>query len=451
MKKQLTRRDLFKATATTAVGLSLGGTAFASGNTAEEFSFTPVQRRKSREKVRIAVIGAWGRGVAHWKQAQALGEVVAICDIDAESRAKVIQENPNVMAFVDFREMIDMGHKYFDAVSVATPDHTHAVAAGFAMRAGKHVYCEKPLTRTVGEARKLGELARKSGVITQMGNQGTASDELRKYAAFVRAGGLGRIKEVHCWTNRPADWWGQGVPRPTPKPVPAHVNWDLWLGPSAERPYGDGYHAFAWRGWWDFGSGCLGDIGCHCFNLPFMALDLREPIAFTAETSQHNKDSFPKWSIIKYEFEKRGSRDAMNLYWYDGGKLPNQDLAPGIDEFNPNGCLIIGEKGTIYSQGEYGMENQIIGTSTEFDLSGVEFVKSPGHYDEWVHAIEGSGVMPGSNFSYSVPLTETVVAGNLAVWEPGIRVEWDARRMRAGGSTSLDHLIHPEYREGWSI
>lgn len=393
------------------------------------------------------MIGIGGRGGAHLGPAAEHGEIVALCDVDAEVRSKTMLDYPSAATFNDFRKMFDAMSDQIDAVVVATPDHMHAVAAAAAMRRGKHVYCEKPLTRTILEARTLGRLAKEHGLMTQMGNQGTAGDNLRKVAALVKKGTFGKVKEVHCWTNRAGGWWPQGVDRPAPSVAPKTIDWNVWLGPAPFRPYAEGYHPFAWRGWWDFGAGALGDIGCHCMNLPFMALDLRDPVAVTAKTSGHNRDSFPAWSVITYEFPKRGDRDAVTLTWYDGGKLPPQELAPNV-KLDANGSLIVCEHATLYSPAEYAGSTEIIGGGT---LPDVEFIKSPGHFTEWANAING-GPTPMSNFpGYAVPLTETVLLGNLAVWADGDRVEWDAKNMRVPGKPEYDVLIKPKFPRGWEL
>jgi predicted dehydrogenase len=316
------------------------------------------------------------------------------------------------------------------------------------MRHGKHVYVEKPLTRTVGEARALARIATENGVHSQMGNQGTASTNLRKVARLVREGAFGAVKSVHCWTDRCGGWWPQGVDRPFPTdPAPPTVNWDSWLGPAPFRRYAKGYHPFAWRGWWDFGSGALGDIGCHCMNLPFMALDLRDPLTVQAQTSGHNRDSFPAWSVVTYEFGSRGRRGPVTLTWYDGGKRPPQDLAPGVS-LNPNGSLIVCEGATLYSPAEYGMETQIVGGGF---LPETTVEESPGHFVEFARAVAG-GPKPVSNIpDYSGPLTETVVLGNLAVWADGDKVHWDSANCSVSGTHEYDSLVDPSYRAGWEL
>jgi predicted dehydrogenase len=277
-----------------------------------------------------------------------------------------------------------------------------------------------------------------------MGNQGTAGAGLRKAAAMVRAGLLGTVKEVHVWTNRPI--WAQGVPRPATAEVPTTLQWDLWLGPAAERPYGAGYHRFGWRGWWDFGTGALGDMACHTMNMPFMALDLRDPIAVEAESAGHNKDSFPKWSVIRYSFPARAGRPALTLIWHDGGKRPADEMLAG-EKPATSGSLIVGEKGKLYSAGDNGGSYKLLGVSSE---PKVDVPSSPGHFAEFVRAIRG-GPPAMSNFAdYASPLTETVLLGNLAVWA-GKRIEWDAKQLRATNAPEVEELVRPKYRKGWTL
>ena len=289
-----------------------------------------------------------------------------------------------------------------------------------------------------------------------MGNQGTADSNLRRAAALIRAGMLGRVSEVHIWTDRPI--WPQGLDRPAPLPPPPQLRWDLWLGPAPERPFSRLkskdvryksdriYHPFAWRGWWDFGTGALGDIACHAMNMTFRALDLRNPVTVQAETSGHNRDSFPSWSIITYEFAATAARPALKLFWYDGGKRPKAELFDGI-RGHDNGCLVIGEKGKmLFAGGPGGFQ-----LSKDLVRPKVSFPVSPGHFEEFVRAIRG-GEPALSNFpEYAGPLTETVLVGNLAVWvanSPGTgpKLEWDAVKQRVKNHDGLERLIKRKYR-----
>jgi predicted dehydrogenase len=275
---------------------------------------------------------------------------------------------------------------------------------------------------------------------------------------MVKAGALGVVKEVHVWTNRPI--WPHGMDRPKmAEKVPAYLSWDLWLGPSPERPFHHGpvnpknpkrgtYHNFSWRGWWDFGSGALGDMACHTMNLPFQALDLRDPIEVEAESSGHNKDSFPKWSIIRYTFAATDKRPAIKLVWYDGGKRPSQELF-GDDKVSIGiaGSLMIGDKGKMYSTGDNGAAYQLLGGASE---PSVEYVKSPGHFTEWVQAIKKGGQAMSNFPDYAGPLTETVLLGNLAVYA-GKKIEWNAKEMKAKNVPEVAELIKPTYRKGWTL
>lgn len=434
MQPHPSRRDVLAAT--TAAGLGF----WVSGTPAAEKDNSPLER------VRFACIGVGGKGRGDTADAAKHGDVVAICDIDDDRLGKASAKLPRAEKFHDFRKLFDKLGKSIDAVTVSTPDHTHAPASAMAMRLGKHCFTQKPLTRTIYEARRLGEIAREKKVLTQMGNQGTAGGGLRKAAAIVKAGALGAVTEVHVWTNRPI--WPQGGKRAMPEDVPAGVKWDLWLGPSPERPYAKGYHPFAWRGWFDFGTGALGDMACHTFNLPFMALDLRDPVEVEAESSGHDKDSFPRWSVIRFAFPARGKRGAVKVVWYDGGKKPAKELFDGAVEKIPiAGSLILGEKGKLFSAGDNGSGYQLLGDVTE---PKVEIVKSPGHFAEWVQAMK-AGKQAVSNFpDYAGPLTETILLGNLAVYA-GRKIEWDAREMKAKNASELDTLIRPVYRKGWEL
>jgi predicted dehydrogenase len=426
------RRDFLKTSALAGAGFWIAGTAPAADS------------KSPLETIRFASIGVGGKGAGDTADAAKAGDLVAICDVDEARLDKAAEKYPKAKKFTDFRTMLEEMSQSIDAVTVSTPDHTHAAAAALAMRLGKHCFCQKPLTHTLHEARTLGEIAREKKVATMMGNQGTAGGSLRKAAALVKAGILGTVKEVHVWTNRPI--WPQGGERPATAEVPSALKWDLWLGPMAERPYGVGYHPFAWRGWWAFGTGALGDMACHTMNQPFMALDLRDPIGVEAQSSGHNKDSYPKWSIIKYTFAARGSRPPLTMTWYDGGKLPAKELLDGKEPAK-SGSVIIGEKGKLYSPGDNGGNFQLLGDVAEVK---VDYTPSPGHFAEWVRAIKG-GPSAMSNFpDYAVPLTETVLLGNLAVWA-GVKVEWDAKSLRSTNVKDLDVIIRPQYRKGWTL
>ncbi len=447
MSKGISRRDVLRGSAAAVATVAIPGAAMAATEAIEPVLGPDSEIKPTgRGKLRLGIVGCGGKGWSGMQGAAEFGEVVCIADVDVENRIKAMQEHPRARTFEDYREMYEAMRGKIDAVVVSTPDHHHLLASVLAMKQGIHTYCEKPLTRSIWEARQMAEIAKKNRVATQMGNQSTASTPMRKIAKLLREGHYGKVKEIHLWTDRAARYWKQGIERPAAARTPRKVNFDLWLGPSADRPYGEGYHPFAWRGFWDFGTGALGDMGCHIFNMVFMALDLKDPLAVTAKTSGHNRDSFPTWAEVHYEFPKNKNRDAVDLFWYDGGKKPPQSLVPDV-EFGGNGVVVVCEKGTIYSPDESNTTFRVIGN----DFPDVEVEVSPGHMAEFARAaMEGKQAM--SNFPhYSGPLTETVLLGNLAIWADGKRVEWDARRMTTKGTNEFDSLIRPTYREGWGI
>lgn len=399
--------------------------------------------RMVNDEIRFACIGIGGKGSSDSQDAARHGKVVAIVDIDQGRLDGAAQRFEGSRPFIDYREMYDEMADEIDAVTVSTPDHSHASAAIRGMRLGKACFCQKPLTHSIGEARMMAETAREFNVATQMGNQGTAGNGLRRGAAQLKAGVLGEVSELHVWTNRPV--WPQGGDRPERQEAPDNVHWDMFLGPAPARPYARGYHPFAWRGWWDFGTGALGDMACHTVNMPFMGLDIRDPLSVEAEHTGHNNDSFPSSSTIKFEFGQLGDRAPLTFTWYDGGRRPSSSLLEGIDA-EASGCLVVGEKGRMYSPDDYGSRLTILGTD---ELPDVEYPRSPGHFTEWVEAIKG-GEPAVSNFpDYAVPLTETILLGNLALW-CGEPLQWDAEKMVASVE-GLEEIIMSPYREGWEL
>jgi predicted dehydrogenase len=438
MPNRSNRRQFLQTTAATGIGFWVAG-----GLRAEE-------SKSPNEKVRMASVGIGGKGSSDSGDAGSKGQMVAICDVDTSRLEAAGKRFPGAKMFTDFRKMLEEMEKDIDAVTVSTPDHTHAPAALMAMRMGKHCFCQKPLTHTIYEARLMGQVAREKKLATQMGNQGTAMPGLRKGAALLRANVLGKVSEVHVWTNRPI--WPQGGDRPAPTPCPAHLKWPEWLNVAPDRPYANGYHPFSWRGWWDFGTGALGDMACHTVNMPYMGLQLRDPVSVQAVTSGHNKDSYPKWSIITFEFPANDWRPGLKMVWYDGGKRPDKALLHGKDA-SGSGCAVIGEKGLLYSPNDYGADFEFIG---DIDKDAkVDFPQSPGHFDEWVNAIKG-GPQPMSNFpDYAGPLTETILLGNLAVWVAdkgeGQKVEWDPKGLKVKNISGLEQIVKPVYRSGYTL
>ncbi|MBN2580506.1 MAG: Gfo/Idh/MocA family oxidoreductase [Pirellulales bacterium] len=445
MSQALQRRDFLKTTAALGIGYWIAPEILAAD-------------KSPSGRVAFGAIGVGGKGDCDTKMVSRLGNVVALCDVDEKALAAASKKYKKAKTFTDFRKMLETMGDSIDAVTVSTTDHTHAPAALMAMRMGKHCFCQKPLTHTIYEARLMGQVAREKKVATQMGNQGTAEKNLRKSVTVLQSGVLGAPKEVHVWTNRPV--WPQGESRPSSKPCPESLHWNEWLGPAPLRPFAEGYHPFKWRGWWDFGCGALGDMACHTMNMPFWALDLRNPVAVQAETSGHNGDSFPKWSIITYEFAATDKRPAVKLFWYDGGKKPDQALF--LDQKVPEtGSITLCEKGNLLSTGDYSENKQIVfgEDAPEVDWKKVKYEKPPGggepHYVEWVRAIKG-GPPAKSNFpDYASALTETVLLGNLAVWVAAVgqgeKVLWDAEKMKVTNIEGLESMIKPTYRDGYTL
>jgi predicted dehydrogenase len=418
----------------------------------------------ANEKIRIAIVGVGGRGGAHVGNESVKAEqVVALCDIDDHMLDHAAKTYPKAQKFNDFRKLFDQIGKDIDAVICATPDHTHAVVAARALKEGKHLYCEKPLTHTVYEAHVLGELAKKNPkLITQMGNQGHSHNGARDVVELVRAGTIGPIREVHAWTDRPI--WPQGIDRPQDSsPVPKHIHWDLWLGPMPARPYHEKtYHTFNWRGWWDFGTGALGDMACHVVDTAFWALDLQHPTSIESTCEGLKPETGPKWSNITYEFPARGKLPPVKFTWYDGKKFPPIALAEkygittGKDEkkrpgYASNGSLLIGEKGAVILD-TYGENYKLL---PEKDFEGFKppaqtIARVPGgHMKDWVDGIK-EGRQACSNFDYATALTGMVLLGNLSL-RTGKKIEWDAKQMRATNSSEADELINPPYRKGWEL
>ncbi len=427
------------------------------------------------EKLRIAAIGCGGRGGGILRAASGVvvtrGEnpgqsaptehLAAFCDVDDERAAGTYKDFPNVNRYKDFRIMLEKEEKNIDAVLVCTPDHIHAPASMMAIKMGKHVFCEKPMSHSVYEARQLTEEALVSGVVTQMGIQGHAGEGVRLLCEWIWAGAIGPVREVHIWSDRPN--WPQGIGRPSEKPpIPETLDWDLWLGPAPERPYNPAYMPVRWRGWQDFGAGALGDIGCHAFDCACWALDLGLPMVVhvEAETSGVNQETYPEWSIITYEFPARkspalGDLPPVKLVWYDGGKAPARppELEPGRN-MGGNGHLFIGDEGKILTHGMYCPSPRIIPELKMRDFlpnrPEKTIPRSPGYLKEFVQACKGDPIQPGANFGYSGPLTELVHLGNLAI-RVGRRIEWDPWEMRVRNDREAHRFVRREYRKGWVL
>jgi len=442
MPPTTSRRELIKTGALAGVGFWVGlplasRTVRAQGTTAND-------------RLNIGIIGASGRGEGNLS-AVASENIVALCDVDEERLNRVAQRFPHAAKYRDYRKLLERND--LDAVVVSTPDHSHALPAVMAMRQGLHVYCEKPLTHSIYEARVMSECAARYGVATQMGNQGHSNSGARRTVELIRAGVIGPIREVHAWTDRPI--WPQGIDRPTEMPpVPATLDWDLWLGPAPQRPYHSAYHPFRWRGWWDFGTGALGDMACHVLDVAFWALDLRDPLAVEAEGPPPHPETAPQWTIIRYEFAERttpyGVLPPCRLTWYDGGKRPPTELFDG-ERVADNGTLFIGEKGKIYVPDAYGARYVLLPRSQfeGFQPPPPSIPNSPGHHAEWLLACK-TGSPTGSNFAYASALTETVLLGIVA-YRVGKKIEWDPRRMCCTNAPEASRYLRREYRKGWEL
>jgi predicted dehydrogenase len=454
MSRKITRRRLLQVG-----GVSAAAAGFwLTGGVTESFAAQP----GANERLNIALIGAGGR--AEGNEQGVRGEnIVALCDVDSNRARTVFNRYENVPKYTDFRVMLEK-QKDIQAVVVSTPDHTHFHASATAIRMGKHCYTEKPMTHSVWEARQLRELAAKHRVATQMGNQHTADNGLRTGVEVIRSGAIGEVRELHVWTNRPI--WPQGIDRPKQRPeVPKHLSWDLWLGPAPERPYHSAYAPFAWRGWWDFGTGALGDMGCHTMNLPFMALRLGAPSEVSAEVvgDVHAESAPARGVTVTYEFPARGDGlPACRLYWYESAyqpnvprekrvvRLPNRDLFRGLQNISDSGCLLIGSKATLYSGSDYGGSYRLLPEADFRDYRPPQptLPRSPGHHAEWIRACKG-GVAAMSNFvDYSGQLTETVLLGNVAM-RVGRRIVWDSAKLQAVDMPAANQYIRRQYRKGW--
>jgi predicted dehydrogenase len=340
-------------------------------------------------------------------------------------------------------------------VTVTTPDHTHAVIAMNAIKRGKHVFVQKPLTHTIKEARLLAQAAKEAGIVSQMGNQGHAGEGGRLINEWIWDGAIGDVREVHCWTNRPI--WPQGIEAPKETPaVPDELEWDIWLGPASYRPYHPAYHPFSWRGWWDFGTGALGDMGAHILDHPFWALKLGHPRYVQASSTQFTEDSYPVAEVVTYDFPARGKMPPVRLKWYDGGIMPPrpEELEDGrMMGDSGGGGIFVGDKGKLMFS-TYGRNPRIIPESKmrEYQRPEKTIPRSPGIHEEWVEAIK-KGQKSTSDFSYSGTLTEVMLLGNVAVAtkEQNAKLEWDGVKMEFKNLPEANKFIHAEYREGWSL
>jgi predicted dehydrogenase len=413
------------------------------------FSELPAAQSNSpNEKLNIGVIGVGGRARANINGVRS-ENIVALCDIDENRLAQAKEDFPKAQTFVDWRKLLD--EKSIDAIVLSTPDHTHAVAGVAAMKSGRHLYCEKPLAHSIQEGRVMARTAEETGVATQLGNQNHATDRLRKVVELLRAGGLGGLKEVVCWSSKSDSRFSPGD-RPTETaPVPDHVHWDLWLGPAPERPYHPtAYHPFNWRGWWDFGEGNFGDMACHIMDTPFWGLDLDYPETVEVEGPPVHPESAPPWLIARYRFPARNGRPPVKLTWYDGSKSPPRHLFEGI-ELPSQGCMIVAEKGNLLFPHSRGETQLFVGTEpVSLEFPEPTLPRPESHYAEWIEACK-TGSPTFSNFEYGAKLSEVALVGIVAYRTGTKKLEWDGPAMQARNSPDAEPLIRPEFRQGWTI
>jgi predicted dehydrogenase len=435
----------------------------AAGSAAAVFSLVPRYvvsgsgQTPPSEKLNIAGIGVGGMGAGDINAVAGDNNIVALCDVDGRRAADTFKKFPDAKQYRDFRKMFDEMEKSIDAVVVATPDHTHAVAAMAAMRRGKHVYCEKPLAHSVFEIRQLMKAAQEHKVVTQLGNQGHSSDSIRNFCEWIWDGAIGNVHTIHAGCAA----MNSGIDSlPLPKhetPIDSALDWHLWLGPALHRPYHPAYLPGSWRGWVPFGNGTVGDWTCHVVDPVFWALDLGLPATIQATVKDYDQknqgDAFPKGEVIKYEFPAKGKRGPITMHWYTG-----TEKIPRPPELEPNqkavetGAVVIGDKGTIVygSHGAGGVRLIPDSKMKEYQLPAKTIPRVKGHQQNWLEAIR-NGTKAGSDFSYGGPLTEIALLGVIAIKMAGAKLEWDAANMRFTNSTEANQYVNPPYRDGWAL
>jgi len=465
----INRRDFIRYSGAAAMGAAAfaGAAEGKKKKGKEKPKWTGPQRKlKPEEKLNIAFVGLGGKGHGTLNTIIDLDEnVVALCDTNQEklnaAARQAAEKGHHPKLYRDYRELLDK-EKSVQAVVISTPDHWHAPIALRAIKMGKHVYCEKPLTHSIYEARQLKEAAAEARIVAQMGNQGSGTDGLRRAVEVIQAGVIGKVREAHVWSNRPI--WPQGIPRPEGEdPVPPTLNWDAWLGPAPLRPYKEGvYHPFKWRGWHDFGTGALGDMACHTLNMPYRALKLGYACEVECEfASDTMPETYPKQSTIRFVFPEREGLPPMTLWWHDGGRKPKDDIIADVlktfGEAPKSGCLLVGDKGTLFSGDDYGSRNYIRlkGDEKLLGLDNHEAAKPvpqtipriKSHYMEWTDACKTGG-KPYSSFDTAAFLTEIILVGCVAL-RAGVKLEWDGPAMRAKNTSKTERFVKPPQRTQW--
>ena len=456
-----TRRDFLRTVAGSGMLLTGGCLGFSRSSGGE-------RKKGAGEKLNIAVIGVGGRGQANWGAVCEAGErIVALCDVDESvllaCRENVAQTSPEVRLYRDFRVLFE-AESGIDAVFISTPDHGHAVQAAWAMANGCHVYIEPPLARTLGEVRFLEEKASSCGVALQLGDQGSSNGESRRALQLLESGIIGAVTEVHAWTGRPV--WPQGVRRPEGSdPLPATLDWDLWLGGAPVRPFKDKvYHRYNWRGWHDFGTGALGDTGCHLLNIPFRVLGLGAPLSVEAlDVTERQAETYPKASHLHFEFKARERRQPpVTLDWYDGNWKPKAEQLPQVvaafGHLPGSGCLLVGENGVWLIADDMGLrhylalrgEGRVVDSEKhEACAAAVALPRGVGLQREFLDAVHG-GRRGSLKQTSLIQMQESVLAGCVAQRVPG-RLEWNSRKCRFDNSREANLLVASESRTGWNL
>ena len=424
-------------------GLALAGSGLASP------AF--LSSAKPNEKVAIACVGVGGKGWTDMLEVAPGNEIVAICDIDEDRLAKAAVRFDKAKQYTDWRKLLEQPG--IDAVMVSTPDHTHAPVTATALGLGLHCYTQKPLTHSIHEARQLAKIAAEHpGCVTQMGIQHHATRRLKTAVHALREDRvIGKVREVHAWTDRPINFWEQGMDRPEPGGnPPATVHWDQWLGVAPERSWVSGtYHPFKWRGWWDFGTGVAGDMGCHILDPVVNALELGPPTTVEAEGPAPHPESGPEWCLVHYEFPgTKHTEDTLKLTWYEAGKLPPRDLfqAPADWKGSKNGILFVGEKGNLFVG--FPEMPELFPQETFADYEWAD-LPDHNHYEEWIDAIRGEK-KSDTPFAYSGPLTETVLLGNVA-YRSGTKISWDSEHLKVTDVSEANQFLKRTYRKGWEV
>jgi hypothetical protein len=432
MNRNVTRRDFLQRT-------TAGVAVLSSGVWSE---LARAAANSANQKLNIACVGTSGRAGDDIRELQH-EHIAVLVDVDKDRLDRAAAEFKDARTYADYREMLDKETGKIDAVMVGTPDHHHAPATIRAIRAGLPVYCEKPLTHTVFEARMIAEAAKKHGVATQLGTQIHAEENYHRVVEIVQSGALGDVTEVHVWVGK---GWGGGERPAGGQTPPATLNWDLWLGPAPERPFWPGiYHPANWRKWWDFGQGTLGDMACHYMDLPFWALKLRHPTRCEAEGPAVHAETCPLGLIVRYQFPERDGLPPVKLTWYDGDKIPQTVAGERVPA---SGVMFVGSAGHMFA--DYGSYRLFPADKfAKFQPPQPTIPKSIGHHNEWIKACK-EGSTTTCNFDYSGALTEAVLLGNVA-YRAGQALEWDAANLTATNCPAADQYIRKQYRPGWEV